>query len=564
MNYSFRKKVTKIQNPDVLECIQKVLPTTIKNTDESLKIENSDISEKIRLNYLFRIKNLPSHMNETKNILNVEEPETLNVTTQTEDVLNVEEPETNEPEVQNVEPEINETEVQNVEPEVQNVEPATNETEVQNVEEPVIPKKIYSLVPLNIFQTWYTLNLPTHMNETVELLKRQNPEFKHFLYDDKMCREFIKQYFEEDVLYTFDKLKPGAYKSDLWRYCILYIHGGIYLDIKYYCVNNFKLIKLTDKEYLVKDRPQIMTNSGIYQAFMSVYPKNNILRSLINDIVYNCKHNNYKCGIIATPLDITGPGLLANYFKTSIIDSFELENIGDIITYNKNTILVQYEKYRSEQITHSKTKYYDAMFRNSDVYQYVTLHATNTHMHNMNTTQNILGEMVKFYSGTPTIIEMGDSYLVNIRWNNSNYNEDGSKHINHEKFISLNSRFTLDLNFNKTSDEIFLEEDFHIDTPCIGLEDIKIFIHNNEYYYIASCLDLNRNIKSISSDIYDISDTYQLNRNIILPTMYDLNNKLQEQNWTFVNYKNDLSIIYKWFPLQIGKINYTNKLLDII
>ena len=617
MNYSFRKKVIKTQNLTLFDGNDNIinLPTNVKNTEESVKIESPDISEKIRLNYLFRLKSLPM---QTENLLNVE-PDTnetekfLNVepdTNETENLLNVEtdilekenllnvEPDTNETEKPlnvepvvsktekplNVEPVVSKTEKPlNVEPVVSktekplNVETDTNETEKPlNVEtdtnetedllnvEPVISEKIYSLVPLNIFQTWYTLNLPTHMKETVELLKIQNPEFKHFLYDDKMCREFIKQYFEEDVLYTFDKLKPGAYKSDLWRYCILYIHGGIYLDIKYYCVNNFKLIKLTDKEYLVKDRPQIMTNSGIYQAFMAVYPKNNILRSLINDIVYNCKHNNYKCGIIATPLDITGPGLLANYFKTSIIDSFELENIGDIITYNKNTILVQYEKYRTEQITHAKTKYYDAMFRNSDVYQYITLHATNTHMHNMNTTKNILGEMVKFYSGTPTIVEMNDSYLVNIRWNNSNYNEDGSPNVNHEKWISLNSRFTIDSNFNKISDEIFLEEDFNIDTPRIGLEDIKIFLHNDKYYYLATCVDVNRRIKSISSDIYNISKTYELNRNIILPTMYNLSDMRQEENWSFVNYKNELSIIYKWFPLQIGKINYTTNVLDII
>ena len=79
-----------------------------------------------------------------------------------------------------------------------------------------------------------------------------NPEFNHYLYDDKMCREFIKQNFSDDVLYVFDKLKPGAYKADLWRYCILYINGGIYIDIKFKC--NEKLINFLDQEYYVKDR----------------------------------------------------------------------------------------------------------------------------------------------------------------------------------------------------------------------------------------------------------------------------------------------------------------------
>ena len=70
------------------------------------------------------------------------------------------------------------------------------------------------------------------MKENAEILQEQNPEFKYYLYDDDMCKEFIKDNFDDEILYTFNKLKPGAYKADLWRYCILYIKGGIYLDIK--------------------------------------------------------------------------------------------------------------------------------------------------------------------------------------------------------------------------------------------------------------------------------------------------------------------------------------------
>jgi hypothetical protein len=75
------------------------------------------------------------------------------------------------------------------------------------------------------------------MRESVELLKSQNPEFTHYLFDDADCREFIAANFDYSVLDAFDRLIPGAYKADLWRYCVLYVRGGIYLDIKYHCVN---------------------------------------------------------------------------------------------------------------------------------------------------------------------------------------------------------------------------------------------------------------------------------------------------------------------------------------
>ena len=109
-----------------------------------------------------------------------------------------------------------------------------------------------SVIPLNIFQTWHTKNLPPLMRNAVNRIKALNPRFKHALYDDVDCREFIKTNFPVNVLNAYDGLIPGAYKADLWRYCILYINGGIYLDIKYNCTNNFKLIALTEKEYFVR------------------------------------------------------------------------------------------------------------------------------------------------------------------------------------------------------------------------------------------------------------------------------------------------------------------------
>ena len=83
------------------------------------------------------------------------------------------------------------------------------------------------IIPLKIFQTWYTKDLPQAMKERVENLKTIHPRFEHFLFDDNDCRQFIQDHFNTDILNAYDKLIPGAYKADLWRCCVLYIHGGI-------------------------------------------------------------------------------------------------------------------------------------------------------------------------------------------------------------------------------------------------------------------------------------------------------------------------------------------------
>jgi mannosyltransferase OCH1-like enzyme len=224
-------------------------------------------------------------------------------------------------------------------------------------------KKYNSIIPLNIYQTWHTKKLPKDMNDCVELLKTQNPEFNHYLYDDNQCIQFITDNFDTDVINAYDTLVPGAYKADLWRYCVLYINGGIYLDIKYKGVNGFKLIELTEKEHFVRDRPE----NTVYNALLVVLPKNEIMLKCIQQIVDNVKNKFYgKC-----PLEPTGPKLIGKYFLHSEIINMELyfksSNI-DKIMYNKMEILNSYNNYRKEHNDNKKVDHYGKLWKNNNIY----------------------------------------------------------------------------------------------------------------------------------------------------------------------------------------------------
>ena len=230
------------------------------------------------------------------------------------------------------------------------------------------PKK--RIIPLDIYQTWHTKKLPKYMKKCVDSIKQCNPEFKHHLYDDIDCRNFIKDNFDNDVLYAYDSLIPGAYKADLWRYCILYKKGGIYLDIKYKCINGFKLLNLTDDEYLVKDRYNILGKNAIYNAFMICKAGNPKLLKCINKIVDNVKTKNYG----KDALEITGPGLLIQYLTPLEIINLRLKHM-DInnkrfyITLDGSKILTIYDEYRDEQKTFQKTKYYDTLWKEKNIYK---------------------------------------------------------------------------------------------------------------------------------------------------------------------------------------------------
>ena len=200
------------------------------------------------------------------------------------------------------------------------------------------------------------------MKNAVETIKSNNPDFTYNLYDDNDCREFIMQNFDKPILDAYDKLIPGAYKADLWRYCVLYKTGGIYLDIKFIPV--IKLNQLIDKEYFVKD----MDNFGVYNGFMICTPNNGKLMRCINQIVMNTGTKFYGPNSLCP----TGPQLLNKYFTVT-----EMKNMSCYLTVIRNEVLIfndkvvllkVYPNYRVEQYQFQKNKHYGDLWLTKKIY----------------------------------------------------------------------------------------------------------------------------------------------------------------------------------------------------
>lgn len=228
-------------------------------------------------------------------------------------------------------------------------------------------KKNYEpIIPFNIYQTWHSKLLPPKMFKTINLIKNLNPRFNYQLFDDNDCREFIKKNFEQNVLNAFDSLIPGAYKADLWRYCILYKNGGIYLDIKYKPLNNFRFITMTENEHFVLDADK----NGIYNALMVCKPGNDILLKAINKIVENVKNKYYGTSF----LEPTGPNLLQSFFSNEEKNNFDMKHYeilnhnSKVISYNNYIILKSYNGHINDRIKYSKTKHYSDLWNERKIY----------------------------------------------------------------------------------------------------------------------------------------------------------------------------------------------------
>ena len=139
-----------------------------------------------------------------------------------------------------------------------------------------IPKIIHcthynkSIIPIKV---WY--NLYKYAND-----------YKVNYYSDEDCINFLKEYFPPEIHKIFIRLKTGAHKADLFRYCVLYIKGGVYIDIKIEPKVEFNKIFDHNLENTLYTIISKVANNHIFQAVIATYPKNKIFLPLISDFLH--------------------------------------------------------------------------------------------------------------------------------------------------------------------------------------------------------------------------------------------------------------------------------------
>lgn len=184
-----------------------------------------------------------------------------------------------------------------------------------------------SLIPKKIYQSWKTKSLPDKMQNIVNKTIAMNPEYSYELWDDRDCYDFLLNNFGKNYANTFDVLIPGAFKCDLWRYAVLYINGGIYMDLDMSCEFPFReILKPTDRFVSIVDLVSIFKpKCAIYQAFIACEPRHPILLKSFEIAYHNIVTRRYD---VFSSLSITGPvvvGIAMNLYwnKFSTFESIE-------------------------------------------------------------------------------------------------------------------------------------------------------------------------------------------------------------------------------------------------
>jgi len=214
------------------------------------------------------------------------------------------------------------------------------------------------MIPKNIFQTWKTKPLTEDLENIMKTWIKMNPSYSYKFYDDNDCIEFMKN-FDQRVYRAYKKIIPGAFKADLWRYCVLFEFGGFYCDVDTICVGSidYFLDETIDFTSPIDIAMSKNYEYNLFNAFIGSKAKSKVMKNCIERVVYNVENmivdinplDFSACGVLGRALNCTlgndetksffgKEGKFENYylFKFNKDGEFVGDNFGNNLFQNKN------------------------------------------------------------------------------------------------------------------------------------------------------------------------------------------------------------------------------------
>ena len=229
-------------------------------------------------------------------------------------------------------------------------------------------------IPFILHQTWISYEtIPEQVKIIIEDNKKICPEFEYRFYQDEDCVKFIKDNFENNVLDAYNCINPeySAARADIFRYCVLYIYGGVYLDIKSKIKLDLKTIIDSNDECILLEGDfyiryitelRLLNNFPMYEQWALIFkPGHPYLKECIDQIVINFNNRYIPSGNSKTKiLKLTGPELYSksihNYRKRN--DYFHKDKIYNIFD------IFDYSPIQHKKILYANKKYYGSSENN--------------------------------------------------------------------------------------------------------------------------------------------------------------------------------------------------------
>lgn len=189
-------------------------------------------------------------------------------------------------------------------------------------------------IPKIIHQIWWqgVNNLPTDYPIFSESWKINNPQYKYLLWDQEKIENLMSQYFPW-FTNKFNSLPKMIQKIDAAKYMILYIYGGMYVDMDSECVKSIDDLVDGKELVLVKLEESPLAKLFFYGTVNDTL-QNNLIATIPNHPFWiHCIKLIMQEDVNQQPYELhekwifrtTGPGLVTNaYYSFPNKETFTL------------------------------------------------------------------------------------------------------------------------------------------------------------------------------------------------------------------------------------------------
>ena len=164
------------------------------------------------------------------------------------------------------------------------------------------------MIPKNIYRAWQTQTFHKKVEKRIKKTIQINKEYSHTIFTEPQRDDFVHANFDRSIIEAYQQLNNVVARVDLWRYLIIYKHGGVYLDMDASIEKPIRTF-ITDADEAVISAE---TNEDLFLQWALFYTKEHpIIEKTIEYTVRNIKEKRYLNDIA----NLTGPGVYTEALK---------------------------------------------------------------------------------------------------------------------------------------------------------------------------------------------------------------------------------------------------------
>ena len=142
-------------------------------------------------------------------------------------------------------------------------------------------------------------------------LHEAHPDYRLVHRDDQEALEYIRQHLGRKTSEAYRCLAAPAFRADLYRFCVLFEEGGIYMDADLVPIVPLERFVHPCKLTLGHDYPMSAVRGSKQQKLLAAPPGERLFRCMIDAIVDNVEQRRTP----RNPLEFSGPHLLQKCYE---------------------------------------------------------------------------------------------------------------------------------------------------------------------------------------------------------------------------------------------------------